>query len=124
MFCVASATVKRGEVVVVLQVPGSQPSFAPSTLEEYQQGRIEIDGIELSRPAILTRFAKKWGWCFSNLICSPPNSSEKCDAGTNLGTTLAKAGRRSRNATVGAGGILEQALKYPGQLSGGQQQRA
>jgi len=66
MFCVASASPSRGEVVVVMgpSGSGSQPSFAPSTLWRNTQGRIEIDGIELSTCATLTRFAKEVGMVF------------------------------------------------------------
>src|SRR5918998_6446836 len=46
-----SMSVKKGEVVVVMGPSGSGKSTFIRTfnaLEEYQQGRIEIDGIELS----------------------------------------------------------------------------
>src|SRR6476469_425983 len=47
----ASLTVERGEVVVIMGPSGSGKSTFIRTfnaLEDYQKGRIEIDGIELS----------------------------------------------------------------------------
>ena len=65
--------VNRGEVVVIMGPSGSGKSTFIRTfnaLEEYQQGKIEIDGIILSHDLRnIETIGGKWGWYFSSLIC-------------------------------------------------------
>ena len=125
----ASLTVNRGEVVVLMGPSGSGKSTFIRTfnaLEEYQQGKIEIDGITLSHDLRnIATIRREVGMVFQQFNLFPHLNVLK-----NI--TLAPIWVR-RLPKVKAEelamqllervGILEQAQKYPGQLSGGQQQR-
>ncbi len=66
-------TVRVGEVVVILGPSGSGKSTLIRTinrLEEHQQGRIVVDGIELTHDLKnITKSAARSAWCFSSSIC-------------------------------------------------------
>jgi general L-amino acid transport system ATP-binding protein len=124
-----SLTVNAGEVVVIMGPSGSGKSTFIRTfnaLEEYQQGRIVIDGIELSHDLKnIDAVRREVGMVFQQFNLFPHLTVLQ-----NI--TLAPRWVRKRTkaeAQDGAlqllerVGILEQANKYPGQLSGGQQQR-
>jgi general L-amino acid transport system ATP-binding protein len=124
-----SLTVNVGEVVVIMGPSGSGKSTFIRTfnaLEEYQQGRIVIDGIELSHDLKnIDAVRREVGMVFQQFNLFPHLTVLQ-----NI--TLAPRWVRKRTraeAQDGAlqllerVGILEQANKYPGQLSGGQQQR-
>ncbi|WP_392533138.1 amino acid ABC transporter ATP-binding protein [Nostoc sp. C117] len=124
-----SLTVNRQEVVVLMGPSGSGKSTFIRTfnaLEEYQKGRIEIDGITLGHDLRnVEAIRQEVGMVFQQFNLFPHLTVLQ-----NI--TLAPIWVR-RSPKVKAEelamqllervGILEQAQKYPGQLSGGQQQR-
>ncbi|HEY9860529.1 MAG TPA: amino acid ABC transporter ATP-binding protein, partial [Candidatus Obscuribacterales bacterium] len=97
-----------------------------NALEEYQKGRIEIDGIELSHDLRnIETIRQEVGMVFQQFNLFPHLTVVQ-----NI--TLAPKWVRKWSKTQAEDvamqllervGILEQAHKYPGQLSGGQQQR-
>ncbi len=124
-----SLTVSPGEVVVIMGPSGSGKSTFIRTfnaLEEYQQGRIIIDGIELSHDLRhIDAIRREVGMVFQQFNLFPHLTALQ-----NI--TLAPRWVRQWSPDQAAAialqllervGILEQAHKYPGQLSGGQQQR-
>jgi len=124
-----SMTVNRGEVVVVMGPSGSGKSTFIRTfnaLEEYQQGRIEVDGIELSYDLRnIDAIRKEVGMVFQQFNLFPHLSVLK---NVTLAPIWVRRWPKKKAEEVALQllervGILEQANKYPGQLSGGQQQR-
>jgi len=124
-----SMTVNRGEVVVVMGPSGSGKSTFIRTfnaLEEYQQGKITIDGIELSHD--LRNIETIWrevGMVFQQFNLFPHLSVLQ---NVMLAPVWVRRWPKKKAEEVAMQllervGILEQAKKYPGQLSGGQQQR-
>lgn len=124
-----SLAVNRGEVVVIMGPSGSGKSTFIRTfnaLEEFQQGSIVIDGIELSDDLKnIEEIRREVGMVFQQFNLFPHLTILQ-------NVTLAPIWvRRQQKAKAQAKamqllervGILEQAMKYPGQLSGGQQQR-
>ena len=67
--------VKQGERIVLCGPSGSGKSTTIrciNHLEEHQQGRIVVDGIELNEDIRnIERVRRKWGWYFSTLIYFP-----------------------------------------------------
>ena len=124
-----SLTVHRGEVVVVMGPSGSGKSTFIRTfnaLEEYQQGRIEVDGIELSYDLRnIDAIRKEVGMVFQQFNLFPHLTVLK---NVTLSPLWVRRWPKKKAEEVALQllervGILEQAHKYPGQLSGGQQQR-
>jgi general L-amino acid transport system ATP-binding protein len=124
-----SLRVRRGEVLVIIGPSGSGKSTFIRTinrLEEHQEGRIVVDGIELSTDVRnIAAVRSEIGMVFQQFNLFPHLTVRQ-----NL--TLAPVWvRRWPQARAEAKavelldrvGIPEQADKYPGQLSGGQQQR-
>ncbi len=124
-----TATVRRGEVVVVFGPSGSGKSTFIRTinrLEEHQRGQIIVDGIEMSNDLRnIEAIRRETGMVFQQFNLFPHLTVLQ-----NI--TLApmwvrKQTRKEAEATafqlLERVGIEEQANKYPGQLSGGQQQR-
>jgi general L-amino acid transport system ATP-binding protein len=124
-----SLRVRRGEVLVIIGPSGSGKSTFIRTinrLEEHQEGRIVVDGIELSHDVRnIAAIRSEIGMVFQQFNLFPHLTVMQ-----NL--TLAptwvrrwpqpKAEAKARELLERVG-IPEQADKYPGQLSGGQQQR-
>ena len=124
-----SLNVRRGEVLVIIGPSGSGKSTFIRTinrLEEHQEGRIVVDGIELSHDVRnIAVVRSEIGMVFQQFNLFPHLTVRQ-----NL--TLApiwvrrwpqaKADDKARELLERVG-IPEQADKYPGQLSGGQQQR-
>jgi general L-amino acid transport system ATP-binding protein len=124
-----SLTVGQGERVVVAGPSGSGKSTmirCINRLEEHQQGRIVVDGTELTGDLrALDAIRREVGMVFQSFNLFPHLTIlENC--------TLAPIHvRRMKRAEAEALAmefltrvrIPEQAKKYPGQLSGGQQQR-
>ncbi len=121
--------VHRGEKVVIMGPSGSGKSTFLRTfnaLEDYQEGTVVVDGMELNNDLRnIDAVRKEVGMVFQQFNLFPHLSVLD-----NL--LLAPIWVRKRNrAEVGQQalallervGIAEQALKFPGQLSGGQQQR-
>jgi len=122
-------TVNRGEVVVVMGPSGSGKSTFIRTfnaLEEYQQGKITIDGIELSHDLRnIETIRREVGMVFQQFNLFPHLSVLQ---NVMLAPVWVRRWPKKKAEEVAMQllervGILEQAKKYPGQLSGGQQQR-
>ncbi len=124
--------VKPGEVVVIIGASGSGKSTLIRTingLEEFQGGRIEVDGHPLAvngkSQKALSRVRQEVGMVFQQFNLFPHRTvlrnitlaPEKVRGVSS--EQAAEAGRR----LLERGGIADQADKYPTQLSGGQQQR-
>ncbi len=121
--------VGKGEVVVVCGPSGSGKSTLIKTvngLEPIQQGKIIIDGTEITDPATnLAKLRSKVGMVFQHFELFPHLTILK-----NLTLAQIKVlGRSDEKARIKAislldrVGLLVHANKYPAQLSGGQQQR-
>jgi general L-amino acid transport system ATP-binding protein len=124
-----SLTVRRGERVVVCGPSGSGKSTmirCINALEEHQQGRILVNGIQLTRDVrTVEQIRRDIGMVFQqfnlfphltvldNLILAP-RWLQKTPKKEAIDTAMELLHRVR---------IPDQAHKYPGQLSGGQQQR-
>ncbi|MCP9793958.1 amino acid ABC transporter ATP-binding protein [Synechococcus lacustris L1E-Slac] len=121
--------VNRGEKVVIMGPSGSGKSTFLRTfnaLEDYQEGTVVVDGMELNNDLRnIDAVRKEVGMVFQQFNLFPHLSVLD-----NL--LLAPIWVRKRNraeveqqalALLERVGIAEQAHKFPGQLSGGQQQR-
>ncbi|ARV59309.1 amino acid ABC transporter ATP-binding protein [Nostocales cyanobacterium HT-58-2] len=124
-----SLTVNRGEVVVLMGPSGSGKSTFIRTfnaLEEYQKGRIEIDGIALTNDLRnIEAIRREVGMVFQQFNLFPHLSVLQNISLAPIWVrkwTKVKA-QETAMQLLERVGILEQAQKYPGQLSGGQQQR-
>jgi len=124
-----SASVNRGEVVVIIGPSGSGKSTlirCINRLEEHQQGKIVVDGVELTDDVrAIDQIRRETGMVFQSFNLFPHLTV--LDNITLAPTRVrkwkkAKAEERARYFLEKVG-IPEQANKYPGQLSGGQQQR-
>ena len=124
-----SLTVDKGEVVVVIGPSGSGKSTlirCINRLEVHQEGRIAVDGIELTNDLRnIDAIRREVGMVFQQFNLFPHLTVME-----NI--TLAPIWVRKQTRTESEKtamellervGIPEQAEKYPGQLSGGQQQR-
>ena len=124
-----SLSVRRGEVVVIMGPSGSGKSTFIRTfnaLEEFQQGSIIIDGINLSHDLKnIEEIRKEVGMVFQQFNLFPHLSILQ---NVTLAPIWVRRWPQAKAEEVALQllervGILEQAKKYPGQLSGGQQQR-
>ncbi|MES2415923.1 MAG: amino acid ABC transporter ATP-binding protein [Pseudomonadota bacterium] len=124
-----SLQVAQGEKVVICGPSGSGKSTlirCIARLERHEQGRIVVDGIELTdNRASLDRLRSEVGMVFQQFNLFPHMSVLE-----NLMLAPMKARNMPKAETQTLAmkylervGIAEQAHKYPGQLSGGQQQR-
>ena len=124
-----SATVAKGEVVVVCGPSGSGKSTlikCVNGLEPFDQGEIVVDGISVGAPATnLAKLRARVGMVFQNFELFP-----HMNVIDNLALAQVKVLGRSRSEAVERGqgllqrvGLADQAAKFPSQLSGGQQQR-
>ena len=124
-----TAVIKEREVVVVLGPSGSGKSTwirCINRLEAHQEGRIVVDGVELTNDVRnIERIRSEVGMVFQQFNLFP-----HLTVLDNI--TLAPIWVRKRprdeaeelaRALLERVGIPEQAEKFPGQLSGGQQQR-
>lgn len=124
-----SLTVYRGEVVVIMGPSGSGKSTFARTfnaLEDYQEGRIVVDGIELSHnKKNIDAIRREVGMVFQQFNLFPHLTVLQ---NITLAPIWVRRWSKAKAEEValqllGRVGILPQAHKYPGQLSGGQQQR-
>lgn len=124
-----SLTVHKGEVVVIMGPSGSGKSTFIRTfnaLEEYQKGKIEIDGIELSHDLKnVEAIRQEVGMVFQQFNLFPHLTVIQ---NVTLAPMHVRKWTKAEAQDVAMQllervGILNQADKYPGQLSGGQQQR-
>jgi general L-amino acid transport system ATP-binding protein len=124
-----SLSVRRGEVVVIMGPSGSGKSTFIRTfnaLEEFQQGKIMIDGINLSHDLKnIEEIRKEVGMVFQQFNLFPHLTILQ---NVTLAPIWVRRWPKAKAEEVALQllervGILEQAKKFPGQLSGGQQQR-
>ena len=122
-------TVRVGEVVVILGPSGSGKSTLIRTinrLEEHQQGRIVVDGIELTHDLKnIHEIRREIGMVFQQFNLFPHLTVMKnvTLAPIQVRKMKKKEAEDAALSLLERVGIPEQADKYPGQLSGGQQQR-
>lgn len=121
--------VGKGEVVVVCGPSGSGKSTLIKTvngLEPVQQGKIIIEGTEITDPATnLAKLRSKVGMVFQHFELFPHLTILKNLTLAQikvLGRTDEEAREKALNLLARVG-LLAHADKYPAQLSGGQQQR-
>jgi general L-amino acid transport system ATP-binding protein len=121
--------VNKGEVVVIMGPSGSGKSTFIRTfnaLEDFQKGRITVDGIALSNDLRnIDTIRREVGMVFQQFNLFPHLTV--LDNLTLAPVLVRKRPRaeveRQAMALLQRVGIAEQAGKFPGQLSGGQQQR-
>jgi len=124
-----SLTIRRGERIVVCGPSGSGKSTmirCVNALEEHQQGRIVVNGTELTRDVrTVERIRRDVGMVFQQFNLFPHLSV--LDNLILAPTWVKRVPKKQAIATameyLERVHIPEQANKYPGQLSGGQQQR-
>lgn len=122
-------TVKRGEIIVVCGPSGSGKSTlirCINRLEEFQQGSIVVDGIELVNDVKkIKAIREEVAMVFQHFNLFPHLSI--LDNLTLAPMWVKKIPKKDAIATamkyLERVGIANQANKYPNQLSGGQQQR-
>jgi polar amino acid transport system ATP-binding protein/glutamate/aspartate transport system ATP-binding protein len=124
-----SATIERGEVVVVCGPSGSGKSTlikSVNGLEPVQDGRIVVDGVDVTaKTANLARLRAKVGMVFQHFELFPHLSVRRnlmLAQMTVLGRSRDEAADKARSLLRRVG-LRDYEDKYPTQLSGGQQQR-
>jgi len=124
-----SATIKKGEVVVLCGPSGSGKSTLLKTLnalEPFQSGEVFIDGVSVGDPHTdLPKLRSRIGMVFQHFELFPHLTVIE-----NLRLAQMKVLKRSRAESTERGeqlldrvGLRSHKDKYPVQLSGGQQQR-
>jgi general L-amino acid transport system ATP-binding protein len=123
------ASVNKGEVVVVIGPSGSGKSTlirCINRLEVYQQGRIIVDGIELTDDVKkIDQVRRETGMVFQSFNLFPHLTVLENITLAPMRVRKWKRAQAEERAMyfLTKVGIPEQAHKYPAQLSGGQQQR-
>ena len=124
-----TATVSKGEVVVVCGPSGSGKSTLIRTvnrLEAIQQGTIEFDGTDVNAASVdINRFRSRIGFVFQSFNLFPHMSviQNVMLAPVNVLKESRKLARDRALGLLDRVGLGAKAEAYPGQLSGGQQQR-
>ena len=124
-----SMSVNKGEVVVVIGPSGSGKSTlirCINHLEEHQEGRIVVDGIELTNDVRnIDQIRRETGMVFQSFNLFPHLTVLENITLAPIRVRKWRKAQAEERARffLDKVGIPEQALKYPGQLSGGQQQR-
>ena len=124
-----SAVIKEREVVVVLGPSGSGKSTwirCINRLEAHQEGRIVVDGVELTNDVRnIEKIRSEVGMVFQQFNLFPHLTVLDNIILAPLWVRKKPRGEAEElaRALLERVGIPEQAEKYPGQLSGGQQQR-
>jgi general L-amino acid transport system ATP-binding protein len=122
-------TVTRGEVLVVVGPSGSGKSTYIRTinrLERHDQGRIVVDGVELTDDIRnIEKVRSEIGMVFQQFNLFPHLTAldNIMLAPRNVRRWPQKKAEEKAMQLLERVGIPEQARKYPAQLSGGQQQR-
>jgi len=122
-------TVKRGERIVICGPSGSGKSTlirCINRLEEHQQGKIIVDGIELTSDLKhIEATRREVGMLFQHFNLFPHLTVlENCTLAPIWVRKMSKVeAEEIAMKYLERVKIPEQALKFPGQLSGGQQQR-
>ena len=124
-----SLTLEPGEIVAIIGRSGSGKSTmlrCINGLERVQDGRIAVDGIEVTAPgADLNRLRQRVGMVFQSYNLFPHLSVERnvmlaLRLVRKLDTAAARSIARQMIAKVG---LEDKFTAYPDELSGGQQQR-
>ena len=121
--------VGRGERIVICGPSGSGKSTlirCINALEEYQEGRVTVDGIVLGDDVkAIEAVRRRVGMVFQQFNLFPHLTvlENLTLAPMWVGHTPKKEAEEIAMSLLTRVRIPEQALKYPGQLSGGQQQR-
>ena len=124
-----TATIKEKEVVVVLGPSGSGKSTwirCINRLEQHQNGRIIVDGVELTNDTRnIERIRSEVGMVFQSFNLFPHLTVRDNITLAPLWVRKKPRGEAEQLAAdlLERVGIPGQADKFPGQLSGGQQQR-
>jgi general L-amino acid transport system ATP-binding protein len=124
-----SLSVNKGEVVVVIGPSGSGKSTlirCINRLEEHQQGRILVDGIEITDDVRhIEQVRRETGMVFQSFNLFPHLTVMDNITLAPIRVRKWKRSQAEERARffLEKVGIPEQAHKFPGQLSGGQQQR-
>jgi general L-amino acid transport system ATP-binding protein len=124
-----SLTIRSGERVVICGPSGSGKSTllrCINALEDYQQGRIVVDGKTLTRDLKrIDEVRREVGIVFQQFNLFPHLTVlENCTLAPIWVRKMPKSeAERAAKRYLERVKIPEQAQKYPGQLSGGQQQR-
>jgi len=124
-----SATIKRGEVVVVIGPSGSGKSTFLRTLNQLEtitSGRITIDGVDMYNSTTdINTLRENIGMVFQSFNLFPHLSVKE-----NVMLAPLKVSKRPKSEVVKEAesllyrvGLGDKVDVYPGQLSGGQQQR-
>jgi polar amino acid transport system ATP-binding protein len=122
-------TVKRGQVVVIIGASGSGKSTllrCLNLLEVPQEGRIFIDGEEITAPGVdINRIRQQVGMVFQQFNLFPHMTSLEniALAPIKVKKEDPEASRELARQLLSKVGLSEKAEAYPRQLSGGQQQR-
>ena len=123
-----SLEVRRGEVLMIVGPSGSGKSTllrCINHLEQPEQGRIVIDGIELNGRANINRVREEVGMVFQRFNLFPHLTVLD---NIMLAQRVVRRRDRAEAERIARGlldkvGIPQKAESYPAQLSGGQQQR-
>jgi general L-amino acid transport system ATP-binding protein len=124
-----SMSINKGEVVVVIGPSGSGKSTlirCVNRLEEHQQGKIMVDGIELTNDVRnIDQIRRETGMVFQSFNLFPHLTVMENITLAPIRVRKMKKSEAEKKAMyyLEKVKIPEQAHKYPGQLSGGQQQR-
>ena len=124
-----TATIKEREVVVVLGPSGSGKSTwirCINRLEQHQDGRIIVDGVELTNDTRnIEKIRSEVGMVFQSFNLFPHLTVRDNITLAPIWVRKKPKGEAEQLAAelLERVGIPEQADKFPGQLSGGQQQR-
>ncbi|MEN8614396.1 amino acid ABC transporter ATP-binding protein [Dehalogenimonas sp. THU2] len=123
-----SLTVGKGEVVVIIGPSGSGKSTllrCINRLEEYESGRIVVDGIPLDSSQNINAVRREVGMVFQsfNLFLHLSVIDNLMLAQCQVRKRCKEEAREVALQLLKKVGIPEKANAYPGQLSGGQQQR-
>jgi general L-amino acid transport system ATP-binding protein len=122
-------SVNKGEVVVIIGPSGSGKSTlirCINRLEEHQEGRIVVDGIELTDDVRnIDMVRRETGMVFQQFNLFPHLTVLENITLAPIRVRKWKRSKAEERARyfLEKVGIPEQASKFPGQLSGGQQQR-
>jgi general L-amino acid transport system ATP-binding protein len=124
-----SMSINKGEVVVVIGPSGSGKSTlirCVNRLEEHQQGKITVDGVELTDDVRnIDQIRRETGMVFQQFNLFPHLTVMENITLAPIRVRKMKKSEAEKKAMyyLEKVKIPEQAYKYPGQLSGGQQQR-
>jgi polar amino acid transport system ATP-binding protein len=123
-----SLDIYQGEVVVILGPSGSGKSTllrCINRLEEFSEGKVTVDGIQLKNAENINAVRREIGMVFQsfNLFAHMTVMDNVCRAQCVVRERKACDARETAVALLKKVGIADKVNAYPAQLSGGQQQR-